>query len=86
MESNSVNAAVSVLMPVTASDVRFPRRRGATARRAATRAAGPGHRAVLPFPSNIAAELRKANDALVRARHLRQYVERLMSEQNRMHG
>lgn len=87
MKSISVHTARSVLKPSAASDVgRFPRRPAAAGRRTVTRAAGREHRTILQFPANVAAEMQKANDALVSARRLRQYVEYLTGEQGLMLG
>ena len=87
MKSISVHTAYSISKPATASDVeRFPRRPAAAGRRIVTRAARREHRTVLQFPANVAAEMQKANDALVSARRLRQYVDYLIGEKGLMRG
>jgi hypothetical protein len=87
MNSTSVHTGLCVLMPGAASDVgRLPQRQAAAGRCTVTRAADREHRTVRPFPSSIAAELQKANAALVSSMHLRRYVERLISEQRRKRG
>ena len=87
MKSISVHTARSALMPGAAPDVGgFPRRPALAGRRTVTRAAGREHRTILPFPANFAAEMQKANDALISARRLRQYVEYWIGEQGLMLG
>ena len=83
MKSASVFAEHSGLMPGGASDVER-RPRVPAIRRTAPRVAGHPHGARLPVPATIAAEIQKAYDALVSARRLRRYAERLMNEHHRM--
>lgn len=79
MKGISVHTAYSVSKPATASDT-------AAGRRTVTRAARREHRTILQFPANLDAEMQKANDTLVRARRLRQYVDYLIGKKGPMRG
>jgi len=84
MKNISVHTKVSVSMPGVASAMgRLPRTHAAFERRAVTRTAGHEDRTTLPLPATVDAEIQKAYEALVSARRLRRYVERLISEHDR---
>jgi hypothetical protein len=67
-------------MPGVASDL--PRLLAVAGRRTVTSVAGRAPRTIEPLPSTIAAEMRKANEALASSRRLRRYAERWIYEHN----